>query len=49
MDIIIADDEPVTNLLLAESLKSWGYNVYSAANGEEVLSILEEHSDIQLL
>ncbi len=49
MDIIIADDEPVTRLLLEESLSSWGYTVHAAERGDQVLALLEGKPEIQLL
>lgn len=49
MDIIVADDEPVTRLLLEESLSSWGYHVHAVDNGEQVLALLKEKPDLQLL
>lgn len=49
MEIIVADDEPLTRLLLEESLLSWGYSVYAVENGEQVLALLKEKPDIQLL
>lgn len=39
--ILIVDDEPALNELLEEILISHGYKVYSAANGEQALKVLQ--------
>ena len=49
MEIIVADDEPVTRLLLEESLLSWGYSVHAVDNGQQVLTLLKEKPTLQLL
>ena len=48
MKIIVAEDDPVTQLLISETLKKWDYEVLTAQNGIEVLSLLNTHSDVQL-
>ncbi|VAW58250.1 hypothetical protein MNBD_GAMMA11-2823 [hydrothermal vent metagenome] len=47
--ILIVDDEPPLNELISGLLKSHGYTVFSAENGEQALRILEkEHIDLLL-
>ncbi|MGS2721461.1 GGDEF domain-containing response regulator [Paraglaciecola aestuariivivens] len=48
MKIIVAEDDPVTQLLISETLKKWGYEVLIAQDGLEVLNLLKEHNDVQL-
>ena len=48
MKIIVAEDDPVTQLLISETLKKWDYEVLTARNGIEVLRLLSEHDDVQL-
>ncbi|MCC7449124.1 MAG: response regulator transcription factor [Anaerolineae bacterium] len=40
--ILIVDDEPGINQLIASMLKDEGYICYSAANGDEALKLLDE-------
>jgi DNA-binding response OmpR family regulator len=42
MRVLIADDDIVTRRLLEATLKSWGYGVSAASDGDEALRILEE-------
>jgi len=42
MKVLIADDDVVTRRLLETTLKSWGYEVRMATDGDEALRILEE-------
>jgi two-component system chemotaxis response regulator CheY len=49
LDIVIADDEPVTRLLLEQSLISWGYTVHSVDDGNKVLTLLEQNPKLQIL
>jgi two-component system, NtrC family, sensor kinase len=42
--ILIVDDEPAIVRLLSMSLKSDGYETYTAASGEEALVLFEKHS-----
>ena len=45
MNILIADDDPVTLKLLASQLESWGaHTVYTAADGEIAWNTLQDHS-----
>ncbi|GAA0858404.1 diguanylate cyclase [Aliiglaciecola litoralis] len=48
MKVIVAEDDPVTQLLISETLKRWDYHVLVAKNGLEVLALLAEHGDVQL-
>lgn len=41
MQILIADDEPVSRHLLQAYLHSWGYQVVAAVNGEEAWRLFE--------
>jgi diguanylate cyclase (GGDEF)-like protein len=43
MRILIADDSQISRRLLEETLKSWGYEVVVACDGEEAWRILNEH------
>ena len=40
--ILIADDDPITRLMLSTLLKEWGYDVAEARDGPEALRILEQ-------
>ncbi len=40
--ILIVDDEEAVRSLFSEALKLRGYEVHTAANGEEALKVLEE-------
>jgi phosphoserine phosphatase RsbU/P len=42
MKVLIADDDLVTCRLLETTLKNWGYEVCTAADGSEALQILED-------
>jgi sigma-B regulation protein RsbU (phosphoserine phosphatase) len=42
MKVLVADDDVVTRHLLETTLKSWGYEVWSASDGAEALRILED-------
>ncbi|MBI2159737.1 MAG: response regulator [Candidatus Rokubacteria bacterium] len=41
MRVLVVDDEPVVRRLLETSLTSWGYEVVSAAGGEEAWGVLQ--------
>ena len=41
MRVLIVDDEPVVRRLLETSLTNWGYEVISAAGGEEAWGVLQ--------
>ncbi len=40
--IIVAEDDPVTSLLLVSILKKWGYEPQNVNNGQTALSLLQE-------
>jgi two-component system NtrC family sensor kinase len=48
MDVLVADDDPVFQKLLAGLLKSWGHNVTLAGDGEEAWSCLRSNDDLRL-
>ena len=41
MKILIAEDDPSSNLLLQTTLEMWGYNVISTTDGKEAWEILQ--------
>ena len=48
--IMLVDDEPEILDLVAMRLKSWGYDVITAIDGENALTLLEKHApDLILL
>jgi len=49
MNILIAEDEEITRMLLCDITASWGLTVHEAEDGQEALEILERNSDIQLV
>lgn len=49
MEILIADDDPVTRLVLAETLIDWGYSVTEAEDGDQAMRIATEQREIQLM
>jgi two-component system, cell cycle response regulator len=46
--VIVAEDDPVTLMLINDKLTKWGYQVIEAENGARVLQLIEEHPDVQL-
>lgn len=42
MKVLVADDDAVTRRLLEATLRSWGYEVSTAADGAEALRVLED-------
>ncbi len=48
MKVIVAEDDPVTLLLIKNKLEKWGYQVIEAQNGAQVLELIELHPDVQL-
>lgn len=48
MDVLVADDDPVFQKLLAGLLKSWGHNVTIARDGEEAWSRLQSDDGLRL-
>ncbi len=51
MNILIADDDPVTRRLLEAHLVKWGYEVVAASNGTEAWEVLEkdDHPTLAIL
>jgi len=49
MKILVADDHFANRLLVIEILKCLGHDSIEAANGKEVLDVLEKESDIDLV
>lgn len=51
MDILVADDNPSTRILLRNQLRSWGYRVRTATNGLEAWSLLNrsDHPEMAIL
>ncbi|WP_440947975.1 response regulator [Methanosarcina sp. T3] len=41
MKVLIAEDEPISNLWLKNTLTRWGYEVISTRNGREAWEVLE--------
>ena len=41
MQVLIADDEPTSRILLEESLIDWGYDVFAASDGTEAWDIIQ--------
>lgn len=42
--ILVVDDDPATRFILEDSLAEWGYDVISAANGNDVWKVLHEEA-----
>jgi len=49
MKILIAEDEPVTRAKLETLLQKWGYDVTSAADGDEAWRVLQADIDIDTI
>ena len=51
MNVLIADDEPISRRLLEVLLKKWGYDVTVASNGDEAWRLLQpkDHPKIAIL
>jgi sigma-B regulation protein RsbU (phosphoserine phosphatase) len=51
MKVLVAEDDKVTRHLLESTLKSWDYDVCTAADGAEALRILEDpaHPEVALM
>ena len=43
--ILVADDEQAIRELVSGELKSFGYRVLTAANGEEAVQLFRQHAD----
>lgn len=44
MKILVADDEPLTNQIVSETLRKWGYDVISVEDGGSAWKVLEKDS-----
>ncbi|HZJ84755.1 MAG TPA: diguanylate cyclase [Syntrophomonadaceae bacterium] len=49
MRILIAEDEPISRILLEDALKKWGYEVIVTKNGEEAWNILQQENSPNLV
>lgn len=49
LTILVVDDEPLVRMVTIEILEDLGYNVLEAEDGPKALTILDAHSDIDLL
>jgi two-component system chemotaxis response regulator CheY len=47
--ILLAEDDAVTRASLKRLLGNWGYDVTTAANGEEAWRLLQENGDLRLV
>jgi CheY-like chemotaxis protein len=47
--ILVVEDEVLIRAVLADDLREHGYEIIEAANGDEALSILQSHVDIDLV
>lgn len=45
MNILVVEDEPVTRMLISNSVKQWGYEVSEVESAEQALSFLSQHQD----
>jgi two-component system, cell cycle response regulator len=46
--VIVAEDDPISRMLISEKLTNWGYEVIEAENGAQVIELVEVHHDAQL-
>ncbi|EWH10119.1 response regulator receiver protein [Catenovulum agarivorans DS-2] len=46
--VLIADDDPITRMLLTRNLSSWGYLVFSAQDGEQAWKIVKSEPELRL-
>ena len=46
--ILIAEDEPLSRLVLYQNLRTWGHDVLVAANGNEAWDLLRREPDVHL-
>jgi CheY-like chemotaxis protein len=47
--VLVVEDEPMLLLVVAETLRDAGYQVWEAVNGQDALAILDAQPDIVLL
>jgi len=43
--ILLVEDEPAVRQLFAQALAREGYSVYEARNGQEAMTLFEQHAD----
>jgi two-component system, cell cycle sensor histidine kinase and response regulator CckA len=43
--ILLVEDEPAVRLLFAQALAHAGYRVFEARNGQEAITVFDEHGD----
>lgn len=48
MKILVADDEPLTNQIVSETLRKWGYDVTSVDDGNSAWKVLQKESGPKL-
>ncbi len=48
MKVLIADDDPTSNLLLKRMLFQWGFDVVSTFNGTDAWKLLQEDNELQI-
>lgn len=46
---LVVDDEAALRMILAESLRDVGFQVYEAPNGDAALALTEVHPEIDLM
>ena len=46
--ILVVEDEPVLRKIIAEYLEQHGYQVWTAAHGEDALRLVRDHDDVHL-
>lgn len=49
MNVIVVEDDPVTRLLLCDTLSLWGYTVLEASSGAEALDLTNQYPEVQLV
>jgi len=47
--ILVVEDEREVQKVVSEVLKSWGYDVMTACDGQEALVLIKENPDIQMV
>ncbi len=49
MEILIAEDDPISKKILEKALSGWGHTVISTENGAKALEVLKENPKIRML
>ncbi len=49
MNILIADDDPITRKLVEHTLRRWNHTVYSAPDGVVALELYRQHESIEMI